>query len=158
LTGPCGGLTIEIMDEDDGIRIAGGLFIPLDEISFTFSRSGGPGGQNVNKVSTRATLHFDVTGSPSLGEGQRAALMRNLATRITKDGILRVSSQKHRTQKANREAAIERFASLLGEALAVRRRRRPTSPTGASRLRRLERKRQRGRIKTGRRRPTPGDE
>lgn len=143
---------------DDEIRITGELSIPLEELSFTFSRSGGPGGQNVNKVSTRATLHFDVARSTSLGEGQRAALMRNLATRISKEGILRVSSQKHRTQRANREAAIERFAVLLREALAVRRRRRPTSPTEASRRRRLERKRLRSRIKTGRRRPAPGDD
>jgi len=158
LTGPCGGLTIVVMNGDDEIRIPGGPTIPLAEISFIFSRSGGPGGQNVNKVSTKATLHFDVARSPSLGEGQRAALMRNLATRITKDGILRVTSQKHRTQKANREAAIERFTLLLRQALEVRRKRRPTGPTAASRQRRLERKRLHGRIKAGRRRPSPGDD
>jgi ribosome-associated protein len=145
------------MDAEEEIRITGGLSIPRAEISFTFSRSRGPGGQNVNKVSTRATLHFDVARSPSLGEGQRAALMRNLATRITKDGVLRVSSQKHRTQSGNREAAIERFASLIREALAVRRRRRPTKPTEAARLLRLEHKRRRGRVKDGRRRPAADD-
>jgi ribosome-associated protein len=99
------------------IRINDSLSIPRHEISFTFSRSGGPGGQNVNKLSTRATLLFDVNRSRSLSDGQRARIRERLGTRISGGGILRVTSRRHRSQRANREAAEERFAELLREAL-----------------------------------------
>lgn len=141
------------MNEAGEIRIDGRLTIPRGEVAFVFSRSAGPGGQNVNKVNTRATLLFDVARSPSLSDGQRQRLMSSLATRITKDGVLRVTSQKHRTQKANRDEALGRFAELLRGALARRRARRPTQPTQASRRRRLERKRRAARLKAQRGRP-----
>jgi ribosome-associated protein len=129
------------------IRINRHLSIPEDEIAFTFARSGGPGGQKVNKTSTRATLLFDVAGSPSLTDAQRDRIMRRLATRISADGRLRVVSQKYRTQTANRRAALERFVELLQEALSERRRRRRTGIPREVREARLEAKKRRGRLK-----------
>jgi ribosome-associated protein len=123
------------------------LTIPDEELSFEFSRSGGPGGQNVNKVSTKATLLFDVEASPSLTDVQRSRIMSRLRTRITKTGILRVSSQRHRTQRANREAAVERFAELIGEALHPKRPRRRTRMPKAVKERRLQEKKRRGELK-----------
>ena len=120
------------------------LILPDDEISFATSRSGGPGGQNVNKLETRVTLRFDLTGSPSLSEEQKARLRDRLATRITRSGVLHVTAQKHRTQAANREAAQERFAELLREALREETPRKKTKIPRAVKRRRVEGKRRRG--------------
>jgi len=134
------------------------LEIQEHEISYTFSRSSKPGGQNVNKVSTRVTLLFDVEASPSLTSRQRERIWEELASRIGRDGILRVVSQKHRTQKANREAALERFITLLAGALKPRRRRRPTAVPRGVKEGRLEAKKRRSHIKRGRRRPSSDDD
>jgi ribosome-associated protein len=123
------------------IPITEDLAIPDEEVSFVTSRSGGPGGQNVNKLETRVTLRFDLAGSPSLPEEQKARLRERLATRITKDGVLQVTSQRHRTQAANREAAVERFAELLRENLREEPPRKKTRPSRAAKARRLEEKR-----------------
>ena len=117
------------------------LAIPDEEVTFATSRSGGPGGQNVNKLETRVTLRFDLAGSPSLSEEQKARLRERLATRITKDGILHVTTQRHRTQAANREAAVERFAELLRENLREEPPRKKTRPSRAAKARRLDEKR-----------------
>jgi ribosome-associated protein len=119
------------------------LAIPEEELSFLTSRSGGPGGQNVNKLETRVTVRFDLA-SPSLADDQRARLRDRLATRITRAGVLHVTAQRHRTQAANREAAIARLLELLREALAEAAPRRPTRISRAARARRLQAKRRRG--------------
>src|SRR5580704_16577736 len=95
------------------------LSIPDNELTFVASRSGGPGGQNVNKVSSRVTLTFDVSHSPSLSEAQRHRISSKLATRINKDGVLRVVSQRTRSQELNKEDTVVRFIELLRGALAV---------------------------------------
>src|SRR5262245_23185283 len=133
------------------------LSIPEEEIAFTTSRSGGPGGQNVNKLETRVTLRFDLTGSPSLSPEQKARLRERLATRVTKDGVLQVTAQRHRTQAANREAAVERFAELLRENLREEAPRKKTRPSRAAKARRLEEKRRRGLKKRERGAPIPGE-
>ena len=132
------------------IEIRDGLAIPEEEVSFLFSRSGGPGGQNVNKVSTRATLLFDVVGSSSLSPDQKARILSRLATRVSRTGILRVVSQATRSQAANRAAAIERFAELVRGALRREKPRAPTRVSRAEKARRLESKRRRSRLKRNR--------
>jgi ribosome-associated protein len=132
------------------IEIAPGLQLADDEVRFVASRSGGPGGQNVNKVETRVTLLFDLEGSLSLSEEQRRRIRERLPGRISADGILRVSSQRHRSQAANRRAALERFIELLAQALRPRAKRVATRPTAASRARRIADKRRRARLKADR--------
>lgn len=123
------------------------LEIPDDELTFTTSRSSGPGGQNVNKVDTRVTLLFDVAGSARLSQEEKDILKDRLAGRINKDGVLRVVSQRHRTQSANRDAAVARFAILIREALTPGKARIPVKVSRAAKERRLEEKRHRGRVK-----------
>jgi ribosome-associated protein len=98
------------------VYVTAGLEIPEAELEFATSRSSGPGGQNVNKVSTRVTLLWNVDASPSISDKQRALVRERLAGRISREGVLRVSSQRHRTQLGNREAAVARFAELLADA------------------------------------------
>jgi ribosome-associated protein len=126
------------------------LVLPEGELAYRSSRSSGPGGQNVNKVETRVTLLFDVVDSTVLDERQKQTILRKLATRINKEGVLRVVSQKHRTQKGNREAARVKLAELLATALKPRRKRRPTRTPKVSKRRRLEEKKRRAEIKRGR--------
>lgn len=124
--------------------------IPEAELSFTFSRSSGPGGQHVNKTSTRVTLRFDIESSPSLSGEEKDLLKERLATRIDKRGILRLAAQKHRSQAANRKEAIERFGRLIRSALKTTRPRKPTRASKAARERRLREKTRRSRIKSAR--------
>ncbi|MDX1501989.1 MAG: alternative ribosome rescue aminoacyl-tRNA hydrolase ArfB [Thermoanaerobaculia bacterium] len=135
------------------IEIRPGLAIDETELEFVTSRSSGPGGQNVNKVESRVTLHFDVAASAALSEAQKERLRARLATRINRAGVLRVVSQKHRTQRANRDEAVRRFAELVGRALERRPPRRRTRVPEAAKRRRLEQKRRRGRRKSERRAP-----
>jgi ribosome-associated protein len=121
--------------------------IPDGELELRTSRSAGPGGQNVNKLETRVTVRFDVEGSPSLGEEERQRIRERLGGRISKAGVLQVSSQRHRTQAANREAAVARLAELLAGALEPEAERKPTRVPRAAKRRRLEEKRRRGQVK-----------
>jgi len=129
------------------IEITGNISISEDEFAFKVSRSGGPGGQNVNKVNTRVTLFFDVGSSESLSDAQKRRILTRLRTRTDKNGVLRVISQKYRTQKANRRAAVERLQGLLADALAIRPVRKKTKVSYAARQRRLEEKRRRSLLK-----------
>jgi ribosome-associated protein len=126
------------------------LVVPEAELSFSFSRSSGPGGQNVNKTSTRVTLRFDIEGSPSLTREQKDRLKARLSTRIDKRGTLRLAAQKHRTQAANRKEAVERFDRLIRSALRRRPPRKPTRASKAAQERRLREKARRSQIKSDR--------
>jgi ribosome-associated protein len=138
------------------IQVDDSFAISEEELSFVTSRSGGPGGQNVNKLETRVTARFDLA-SPSLDEQRRARIRERLGTRISRAGVLAVTSQRHRTQAANREAAAARLVELLRDALAERPPRRPTRPGRAARARRLDTKRQRSRRKRERAAPAVED-
>ncbi len=135
------------------VRINDEVAIDDGELRFEFSRSSGPGGQNVNKVETKVRLLFDVRGSRSLTSGQRSRIEERLATRITKDHVLHVTSQRHRSREANRRAAVERFTELLDEALAEKEPRIPRKVPKVQRKRRLESKRRRSQKKALRTRP-----
>ncbi|GAB6036546.1 alternative ribosome rescue aminoacyl-tRNA hydrolase ArfB [Fundidesulfovibrio butyratiphilus] len=134
----------------DGVFIEPGLRIPEDELTFTAARGGGPGGQHVNKVSTRVTLSFDVAGSPSLTDEQRRRIMERLASRVNQDGVLRVTSGEFRSQAMNKAQTRLRFAELLRGALVREKPRRKTKPTLGSKLRRLESKKRRSQVKSWR--------
>jgi ribosome-associated protein len=129
------------------IDITDRIAIPDSEVTFTSARSSGPGGQHVNKVSSRVTLHFNILTSQSLSAAQKQRLLSRLRTRISKDGVLRVVTQKHRSQAANRQAAVARFAALVQEALTPRRPRLPTATPAAAQEQRLQEKRQRSQRK-----------
>ena len=139
------------------IEITPRLSIPDDEVSITATRSSGPGGQHVNKVSTRVVLEFDVSASPSLSASQKQRILRHLAARIARDGRLRMRCQRHRSQAANRREVLQRFVALLQDALRPRTPRVRTRVPASERARRLESKRRRGEQKRGRRRPEEGD-
>ncbi|MBW2195514.1 MAG: aminoacyl-tRNA hydrolase [Deltaproteobacteria bacterium] len=128
-------------------KITDHIDIPDEELSFTASRSSGPGGQNVNKVNTRVTLWFDVANSPSLSAWEKKRIRARLSMRVNKKGVLRVVSQKHRTQAANRETAMERFVELLRDALKKDKTRRRMKVPKVVDVRRLKNKKRRGLIK-----------
>jgi ribosome-associated protein len=129
------------------IAVTDSVHISESEIKFTFVRSPGPGGQNVNRVATKAILNFDVARSPDLTDEQRALVMRRLKTRINKGGVLRVISSRHRTQSANKVAATERFVELMGEALKKRPKRKRTRVPREAVERRLQEKKHRSQLK-----------
>lgn len=130
------------------MHISRTLTLPDGELRFRFSRSGGPGGQNVNTRDTKVEVIFDVATSPALGPRQRARLLRVLEGRLDAEGKLHVVSSDERTQGANRQLAVEKLRSILAEGLkADPAPRRPTRPSKSSVHRRLESKRARGRLK-----------
>ncbi len=138
---------------DDELRVNRKTGIPPQELRFTFSRAGGPGGQNVNKVNTKAELRFDLLDSPSLTPGQKDRARRRLASRLTRDGEIVIRCGKHRSQQQNRQACLERLAELLQKSLARPKPRKPTRPSRASREKRLRDKRKRAEKKDRRKRP-----
>jgi ribosome-associated protein len=125
--------------------------VPDSELEIRATRAGGPGGQHVNKVSTRIEVVWDVAASPSLPADLRNRLLTRLASRLDTRGRLRVVASDSRSQTRNRDAAAERLRSLVAEALRPRKARKPTRPTAASRERRLREKRRRSERKSTRR-------
>jgi ribosome-associated protein len=140
------------------IRLKRGIAIDEREIDFDFIRSSGPGGQNVNKVSTAVRLRFDARGSRSLPEDVRERLIRLAGRRVGDDGFLTIHARSARTQESNRRDAVERLVELLERAVERPTPRRPTRPTAASRERRLDTKRRRGQTKQARQTRDPGDD
>ena len=143
------------MSESPILYISSELALPRTELEYRASRSGGPGGQHVNTSSTRIELLWNLAGSPSLSEDQRALLMRKLAGRIDQSGTLRVVASTHRSQFQNRQEATERLRTLVAEALRVPRRRKKTRPPRAAKEARLKAKKRRSETKHARGRVTP---
>jgi ribosome-associated protein len=146
------------MADDSALTITATLDIPLAELHFQFSRSGGPGGQHVNRSATQVELTFDVGKSPSLTETQRARILSQLKSYIDTRGILHLSSQTSRSQHRNRAEVIERFQHLLQRALHIAKRRVPTRPPPQVKEQRLAEKRRKSTIKEGRARKRPEGE
>lgn len=133
------------------LRVPGGPSIPLDQLTWRFDTSGGPGGQHANKAATRAEVRFEIASSPYLNDWERERLLARFGNE------LRVSVDEHRSQLRNRNAATERLRERLAEALVVERPRRPTKPGKAAKKRRVDDKRRRGEIKQHRQRPNADD-
>jgi ribosome-associated protein len=133
--------------------VSPGLQIPLSEIEFSFARSSGPGGQNVNKVNSKAWLRWPVLASPSLPPAVRERFLAKYGSRVTADGDLLLASQRHRDQGRNVADCLEKLRAMLFEAARPPVRRKKTKPSRGSITRRLEGKRQKSRKKQGRRSP-----
>jgi ribosome-associated protein len=134
----------------DDVRV-GRVTIPAAELTWRYDTPGGPGGQHANRAATRVELSFDVAGSPSLGDADRSRLLAKLGPTVV------VTAADSRSQARNRDLAVERLRTLLGEALKPERPRRKTKPSRAAKTRRLDAKRQRGEIKKNRGRVRPDD-
>jgi ribosome-associated protein len=145
------------MTDRSELHITDRIFIPLAEIDISAVRSQGAGGQNVNKVASAVHLRFDVAAS-SLPAALKERLLKIKDHRITREGVIVIKAQQHRSREQNREEALRRLQELVSAAAAVRRKRRPTRPTLGSRVRRLDRKSRRGRLKTARGRVSDFDD
>ena len=126
------------------IRINKDIGINESELIFNFIRSSGPGGQNVNKVSTAVQLRFDITSTNSIDSDAKKRLISLAGRKVTKDGILIIEAKRYRTQEKNRQDAIARFIDLVQKALTKRKKRIKSAPTAGSKLRRIETKKKLG--------------
>lgn len=139
------------------IRINPNISLQDEEVQIVFVRSGGPGGQNVNKVATAAQLRFDAAHSPALAPAVQARLASLAGRKMTAEGVLIIEASRHRTQNRNRQEAIDRLVELIARAAVAPKRRRKTAPTASSRRRRIEAKKRRSEVKSLRRREVIGD-
>ncbi len=137
------------------IEVTDTILIPEEELDFSFVRSSGPGGQNVNKVATAVQLRFDVGASPSLPPDVRERLLRLAGNRVTGEGVLVIEARRFRSQHRNREDAVQRLATLIRRAAERPKKRRKTRPSKASVERRLDSKQRRGKLKSSRKPPRP---
>lgn len=135
------------------IQVTDTILIPEDELSFSFVRASGPGGQNVNKVATAVQLRFDAAASPSLPDDVRQRLLKLAGSRATEEGMLVITARRFRSQYRNREDAVQRLAALVRRAAERPKKRRKTRPSKASVARRLEAKQRRSKLKDCRRVP-----
>jgi ribosome-associated protein len=135
------------------IAVTDRIALQDDEVEFRFFRAGGPGGQNVNKVSTAVQLRFDARNSPSLAEDVSARLQKLAGSRLTLDGVIVITAQRYRTQERNRADALDRLVELIRKAAERPTIRRATKPTKASKVRRVEGKVRRGAVKSARSKP-----
>jgi ribosome-associated protein len=131
--------------------VSNNLWIPDSELRFSFARSSGPGGQNVNKVSSKAILHFDVRNSPSLPDDVRARFLDRYASRVTNAGEVVIHSEEFRDQPKNIQACCDKLKGLILAVLKPPKKRRPTKPSRGSKVRRLKDKKARAEVKQGRR-------
>jgi ribosome-associated protein len=136
--------------ETGGVELAPGVYAPADALQFGYSRSGGPGGQNVNKLNTKVELWVPVAAIRGLKADARQRLEALAGRRLTREGQIHIVAETQRTQEANRAAVMQRLRELLIQAMVRPRKRRPTRPTAGSRRRRLEAKRHRGQVKSQR--------
>lgn len=129
------------------IRLSEKMWVPSGAVRFQTSRSGGPGGQHVNKANTRVAVLLDLAECENFSQPQKQRILRRLRTRANKEGVIRVVCQRHRSQKANRDEALQRLGGLLAGALKRRRRRKKTKVPRAAKERRLKEKRRRSELK-----------
>lgn len=139
-------------------RITRNIVIPDDEISLEFVRASGPGGQNVNKVSTAVQLRFDAAGSESLAPDVRERLLKIAGNRATDEGVVIIEAKRFRSQEKNRKDAMDRLAEMVRKAAVKPTPRRKTRPTASSREKRLSQKKRRSEVKRLRRPGIPGPE
>ncbi|MEQ9407764.1 MAG: alternative ribosome rescue aminoacyl-tRNA hydrolase ArfB [Fuerstiella sp.] len=147
----------DLPDNQEMLHVNDHIQIAESEFDFSFVRSGGPGGQNVNKVNSKAMMRWDATASEALPPGVRQRFMARYGHRLTKEGVLILRSQKYRDQARNSADCMERLRQMILEVAAPPTKRRPTRPSRGARQRRLQEKKKASQKKQSRRRPSLGD-